>query len=512
MCIGAYGSIAVVGTRQIYEPVTKHVAVISCFLQVQRLLWHALGTATVSLHSFADEGITSTITRISHPSGRSSSSSRATSTTRSTTSGSRSSSSLMPKGASYSFKLSTNHGIHLARDAAFALLQLAVEDVPGPLKADLAAARQQRLLLSSQAAREGEALGDEMPGVPAVTPPAEGTSAALQAGATAATITASSGSSSSGSSSSTGGSAASVTTSPEVVTSWDDYKAAGYLSWPFWADKAGGKSIRTDISGRSSSNSSGGGSSSSRGSSSNTLGQTTLDALSSAGARLRLLTASVSASVAAILRLGVSSTKDAQDVLGPACEHVAVLATHLLLLMTQQLQQAPAPVRATFLHSPAGSYLLRVLQLMALGKMSLPMFELALADVLVRGGWQAAAAAGEQQQQQQQDGTASWVVHQPSTRELVEQLLLPALLLQPASLEPGSTEVPGGSSSTAAGRLDARSNSSSRSSSSSHNMQGYPALGIDEAAASSSNHHVVLHLGQGECAGMFSGAYRRMVL
>jgi hypothetical protein len=92
----------------------------------------------------------------------------------------------------------------------------------------------------------------------------------------------------------------------------------------------------------------------------------------------------------------------------------------LLALLVQRVQAAPLPVRAAFLHSPAGSIVLTVLSHVSLqeGDDWRLMRMLALCEP-------DAAAAGEQQ-----EGKQSWRCELPSST-LVGVCLLPGLLLQP---------------------------------------------------------------------------------
>jgi hypothetical protein len=96
----------------------------------------------------------------------------------------------------------------------------------------------------------------------------------------------------------------------------------------------------------------------------------------------------------------------------------------LLLLVVQQLQGLAPSQRAAFLHSPAGVTVLQVLRQVPMEyEDSLP-----LAFVVLSGGPQGGAAILAQQQGDTEGG---WM-YEVQGRTLVEQLLLPALLLQPA--------------------------------------------------------------------------------
>jgi hypothetical protein len=102
----------------------------------------------------------------------------------------------------------------------------------------------------------------------------------------------------------------------------------------------------------------------------------------------------------------------------------------MVVLLVQQLQGMSPQQRAAFLHSPAGSSVLQVLS--ALGSLQTgdPSAEGTAVRMLVSGDLSKCAAADPTQQQQQQQpcDIKSYVA---SSRELVELLLLPGLLLQP---------------------------------------------------------------------------------
>jgi hypothetical protein len=96
---------------------------------------------------------------------------------------------------------------------------------------------------------------------------------------------------------------------------------------------------------------------------------------------------------------------------------------HFMLLLVQQLQAATPQQRAAFLHSPAGTILLHVLH-----GMSLPEVEdRFLCELLVQDSNppSSSAAAGAEAV------AAEPAAGQPRGREVVQLLLLPALLLAP---------------------------------------------------------------------------------
>jgi hypothetical protein len=103
----------------------------------------------------------------------------------------------------------------------------------------------------------------------------------------------------------------------------------------------------------------------------------------------------------------------------------------LLLLVVQQLQAVPAQQRANFLHSSAGATVLQCLSQMPMGYVD----KLPLAFAVLSGGTQGGAAL----MAQQQDDTEGGWMYGMTGRTLVEQLLLPALLLQPSTRGSRST-------------------------------------------------------------------------
>jgi hypothetical protein len=109
---------------------------------------------------------------------------------------------------------------------------------------------------------------------------------------------------------------------------------------------------------------------------------------------------------------------------------------HFMLLLVQQLQAATPQQRAAFLHSPAGTILLHVLH-----GMSLPEVEdRFLCELLVQDSNppSSSAAAGAEAVaaepaagQQGYPAAGNWSNSVPRGREVVQLLLLPALLLAP---------------------------------------------------------------------------------
>jgi hypothetical protein len=140
-----------------------------------------------------------------------------------------------------------------------------------------------------------------------------------------------------------------------------------------------------------------------------------------------------------------------------------------LLLLVRQLQGAPAGRRAAFLGSPACSIAHQVLSEFSSGLgLQLPLW-----DVLVRGG--AADAAALQQERYGPDG---WKLCALSGEAVVQQVLLPGLLLVPA---------PAGSSSPDGGRSCWQATTTSTTSSSSSSVVVHSSIGSNTGSLACSS-------------------------
>jgi hypothetical protein len=137
---------------------------------------------------------------------------------------------------------------------------------------------------------------------------------------------------------------------------------------------------------------------------------------------------------------------------------------HMLVFLAQQVQAAPAPMRAAFLHGPAGSAVLCVLTAMSAGDMSTKIeVRMLLSDSALHP---AALAA----QQHLQKGAEQDV--QMSVPALVEVLLLPGLLLQPATVMKPDTAAGAATAPAAAGAVSDGSTGGRRSSAGRRNSDG----------------------------------------
>jgi hypothetical protein len=116
--------------------------------------------------------------------------------------------------------------------------------------------------------------------------------------------------------------------------------------------------------------------------------------------------------------------------LGLPAMAVAVLAQalgHSVLLMAQQLQRVPSRHRAAFLHSPAGNSVLQVLSELSAGQgVEVAFCELALGE---------RHRDPREVQREEQAAAGDWTPAILPGRLLVQQLLVPGLLLHPTPAE-----------------------------------------------------------------------------
>jgi hypothetical protein len=131
----------------------------------------------------------------------------------------------------------------------------------------------------------------------------------------------------------------------------------------------------------------------------------------------------------------------------------------VLLVLVRQLQAVPPQLRAEFLHSPSGGCLLRVLH-----GMSLDTEQYARIVETPSSRTPSGVPAARQQQQQEMSALEAFNSMYKTGRTLAEQLLLPGLLLQPASSSQDAPEHEGCSSSSSSGRCEDNQLSSSSSS------------------------------------------------
>jgi hypothetical protein len=309
----------------------------------------------------------------------------------------------LPKGAAYSLQLPTEHALMVCNNALGALLVLATHDTPTQYHLDLHAASswlQQQpggtcrsqlhdLLTSFSELLELWRSSDDE-----------------DAASTAADDTTSS------------SEKASVGSSGV-----QDDPAAGYLCWPSKQLPA----MHTTGTATSS------GSGSSMAPAACSTGG---NALGNAAARLQVLAVAAAALVHHIkLRSNVRGAGGPiEDAYGAIQAKEAL--NQLLVLLTQQLLCMAPQLRAAFLHSPAGSILLYVLEVISGGAGT----GMSTASGLVTP--RTHTAATQQQQQQQTDVTAEWDIHMLDGPDMVEKLLLPALLLHPAQSKPDAAAAP----------------------------------------------------------------------
>jgi hypothetical protein len=213
---------------------------------------------------------------------------------------------------------------------------------------------------------------------------------------------------------------------------WLKGESAGYLCWPISV-----LGTRTAAPSGSSSNNTGSGNNSSseatlapasKASTGTAGGCVHGEALGSTGARLQVL-AHAAAVMLRRLQLQLRSpSRDPEDVPERCRQEVAGLS-HLLLLVVQQLQGVPAQERTSFLHSPAGGEVLRVLS--ELDSMEVAGWGSALAMILPTGSQEPAGAIHKQQQPSPPAAETVWL----TAHALVQELLLPGLLLQPVQVQ-----------------------------------------------------------------------------
>jgi hypothetical protein len=153
--------------------------------------------------------------------------------------------------------------------------------------------------------------------------------------------------------------------------------------------------------------------------------------------------------------------------------HALMGLKRLLLLLVQRVATAPAQVRATFLHSPEGETLVRVLYEISGINAS------GYLEVWVMPEPPAAASGQrgcDHQQQQQKPAGFGMQACRLSGRAVVELLVLPGLLLQPVapSRDNSTGSVCSANRSNMQGRSHATLSSSSGGSSSNHVPDGPP--------------------------------------
>lgn len=363
-------------------------------LQVERFLWHALATAAAAWESH--EGPTAH----SSSEGRGSNNSRSRAHNRSKYP--------FPPGACYQLQLSRESATEITRQAATMLLQLATGGLTQQQLLEVTAATSQ---LQQEQAAQAAAASARLTG---------------EWGAVAASL-----------------------------RNYAPYQDAGYLCWPIAPAAVPGHSPGV----YNSSNGGGGGSGGSRSSGAATTcatppptscspggaQQATLtsngnpdntpttannssssrnDVPHDTGTGLQLLAASSGCLWRVIQeQLGVPLHQAALKRRMPLFNIVrqAQALTHVVLLVVQQLQAAPSEVRSSFLHSPAGNAVLQVLNELSSG----PGVGQAFSDVYVGAG-----AQGPGAQQEEQQGASGWRLCTLLGEDVVQQLLLPGLLLQ----------------------------------------------------------------------------------
>jgi len=129
---------------------------------------------------------------------------------------------------------------------------------------------------------------------------------------------------------------------------------------------------------------------------------------------------------------------------------------HTLVLLAQQMQGAPAEVRSSFLHSPAGNAVFSVLSSLCDPPGKDPGDK---ANLVVVGGLPDVGVTQQQEQQQEQEQEAPGAhrLYELTGNDLLQLLFLPGLLLQPVTLQqPGDSN-----NSCACGAPSSSSSSSS---------------------------------------------------
>jgi hypothetical protein len=400
---------------------------------VERFLWHALATATASLEHHNKNPLSSS-RFFSQPNsvgaalvaagadwfdpatGEGSFGGSGSSSSRDNTSKAASIKVPLPSGTGYTAQLNLGNSSRASRQAAAALLQLATAGLP----------QQQQVKVTTAAAWLRQ-FQPPPPGLEDSCDVSMGSLGNIRLGVT-----------------------------PSSKEAHPALEAPGYLCWPIEEEAHNPpRSSSTTPNRQSRSNSSGRSSPGTRPPTSSTMvGVNGPDPFTNPGARLQLLAAAAAARwMDSQRRMGSSGDplhalmpSLVDGGLGPSADVNGLHALlHLLLLLVQQMQDAPLQYRNWFLNSRAGSAVLQMLGELRFREAG----QSDTGDWLVPGVTAPAAAA----RRQQAPAKGDWQLHSALCRVVVRKLILPGLLLLPAPAAGGSAEdlSTSGSSSDAAG-------------------------------------------------------------
>jgi hypothetical protein len=466
-------------------------------LQVERFLWHALPTAAVALQREADH-LSSSSSSISSSSAKSGSTA---------TSGSYSRFPTLPRGSTYDLQLGSDGAASTIEIIAPVMLQLASGDVPEQQQLDLVAAGTWLRLRGTDITAEEEEEGAEALQQDGRSTEQQQTSPGLaQAGylwwsstqvqahssSTVSTTTTTSSSSSSSSASAGGAVTSSASQSNPATTHFETPPSAHSSSSSSSSSSSGGSSRKgTQAPKHVHPSASGAGAAGPYPARNRAPGRAYAeDPAASTDTKLQVLAAAAAAQLCDIMQYGLEPSDEVYSVKDPEYKGACTTLSQLLLLVVQELQGASPQQRTAFLHSPAGGTVLRVLtDLLCQEGISMH-----VAGVVAGLGLQVPVGGHQQQQQQVPGGLQASNMNALS---LVEQLLLPGLLLQPAPAAELRDSDAGGCSSSSISSLTATSSSSSSHSSGGFECMSQPNAGAITATCGSSK-RVVMTLGEGE--------------
>jgi hypothetical protein len=392
----------------------RMLAAIPPMLQIERFLWHALATAVQALQPHAGLKVTTGNNHLCPTSGTTGSSS---SNNSNQVDDGSSSGGLCGGGAYPSFKLTWQQATDISCAAAAALLQLAANGSP---QQQLPEAQAAAVWMHQQASVEVLATMAQLLAQKVLSLPADVLGRSQQ----------------------------------------QELAGAGYITWPRAGlegptiDASSSMLAATPKRGSVEGDAAGTVNMNARSSGSGT-GSTATSALSTQ-TRLQVLAVACSAHTRHIDSWPSKPRQAVAPHAAYARGKVYMAQMQTLVLLIQQLQGAPAAVRSSFLHSPAGSAVLWVLSTLLRTPGQAPPYRGQLA---VTGG--PLGISGLQQDQHQQLAGTGYQLCRMTGPDMLQLLLLPGLLLQPVPFEqPGDTHA---GSNDSSGSGDHSSNSSSGS-------------------------------------------------